>query len=88
MDEAEIIKKYKTDKLLARDMMEGLNSKELMDAHNERTGGKVITRFPPEPNGYLHIGHCKAMRFNFKIASDYDGFTYLRYDDTNPTCES
>ena len=86
--EQEKIKKYRTEKLVARDMMEGLNSAELIKKHKEETGGSVITRFPPEPNGYLHIGHCKAMRFNFKIAADYGGYTNLRYDDTNPEAES
>ena len=54
----------------------------------EFTGGKIFTRFPPEPNGYLHIGHAKAMRFSFMTANEYGGSTYLRYDDTNPDKEN
>jgi glutaminyl-tRNA synthetase len=46
-----------------------------------------LTRFPPEPNGYLHIGHAKSMRFQFKLAKEYAGECYLRFDDTNPEAE-
>jgi glutaminyl-tRNA synthetase len=81
------VKKYRIEKLMAKDLAEALNTPEIFKAHKERTKGKVITRFPPEPNGHLHIGHCKAIRFNFKIAEDYNGYTYLRFDDTNPAKE-
>jgi len=47
----------------------------------------VWTRFPPEPNGYLHIGHAKAMHVDFGFAKEYGGVCYLRYDDTNPEAE-
>ena len=57
------------------------------DIKTNKWGGRVVTRFPPEPNGYLHIGHAKSICLNFGIAAEFDGRCHLRFDDTNPEKE-
>ncbi|WCT12339.1 glutamine--tRNA ligase/YqeY domain fusion protein [Mucilaginibacter jinjuensis] len=57
------------------------------DIREGKNGGRIHTRFPPEPNGYLHIGHAKSICLNFGLAQKYNGLTNLRFDDTNPVTE-
>ena len=68
----------------------GLNFVEQIvadDIKEGKNGGRVQTRFPPEPNGYLHIGHAKAICMDFGIAEKFGGKCFLRFDDTNPIKE-
>ena len=58
------------------------------DISSERHYGRVQTRFPPEPNGYLHVGHAKSICLNFCISLYFGGLCFLRFDDTNPETDS
>ena len=69
-----------------RDFIRDRIRRDLADVKGGATG--VVTRFPPEPNGYLHVGHSKSICLNFGVAQEFGGKTYLRYDDTNPEKES
>lgn len=71
----------------ARGLSSAENTPELLELHRKATGGKIVTRFPPEPNGYLHVGHSKAMFLDFGYAKKMNGGCILRFDDTNPTVE-
>jgi glutaminyl-tRNA synthetase len=59
----------------------------ILEAHLKATNAKVICRFPPEPNGYLHLGHAKSMNLNFSYPLKSGGYTIFRFDDTNPEAE-
>src|SRR5436190_22479330 len=65
-----------------------IRARVLEDVKATKNGGRVHTRFPPEPNGYLHIGHAKSICLNFGVATENNGLCNLRFDDTNPSKET
>jgi len=85
---------WNSNALQGRELEWAVNSKEALEEHKSMNGKIIRTRFPPEPNGYLHIGHAKSMNMNFKLAfeklnvSSSNRRTIFRYDDTNPEAES
>jgi len=70
-----------------RERLDFIRQIVIEDIKSNKWGGRVVTRFPPEPNGYLHIGHAKSICLNFGIAAEFNGRCHLRFDDTNPEKE-
>ena len=83
----QIIESYLTQGTYAQRKWAGSPGDALHHAAGSPDPAKIRTRFPPEPNGYLHVGHAKSICLNFGLARDYGGVCHMRFDDTNPEKE-
>ena len=83
-----IVEKNISQKIYANKKWAGAPGKKIHHDKGVQDKAKIRTRFPPEPNGYLHIGHAKSIFLNFGLAKDYNGACHLRFDDTNPEKEN
>ena len=73
---------------MSKDLNDFIRSRIRADLDEGDLNDGIVTRFPPEPNGFLHIGHAKSICLNFGVTEEFGGSTYLRFDDTNPRKES
>ena len=74
---------FRSQKFQAKDFIRKIIREDLASGKHQQ----IVTRFPPEPNGHLHIGHAKSMHLNFGIAKEFEGKCFMRFDDTNPIKE-
>src|SRR5512138_1854519 len=87
MDQPADPNRYGVENMKTKESMDFIRAIIAQDLAANKNDARVMTRFPPEPNGYLHIGHAKSICLNFGVAAEHEGTCNLRFDDTNPVTE-